>query len=179
MLSDGTLVIDADSHFTERHDLFTELAPEKYKDRVPHVEVVDDVPTWVFDGHPLGHASAGAVIGRDGQKESADLALNHWAIEDTHVGSYDPKVRLGVLDECGIDAQIMFPNTVGLGGQDLGMVDDEDALQGRDRALQRLHGRHPGRLRRPAPRPAVDAGVERRRVRRRDEARRRPRLRAA
>ena len=35
MLSDGTLVIDADSHFTERHDLFTELAPEKYKDRVP------------------------------------------------------------------------------------------------------------------------------------------------
>ncbi len=126
MLSDGTLVIDADSHFTERHDLFTELAPEKYKDRVPHVEVVDDVPTWVFDGHPLGRASAGAVIGRDGLKESADLALNHWGIEDTHVGSYDPKVRLGVLDECGIDAQIMFPNTVGLGGQDLGMVDDED-----------------------------------------------------
>jgi hypothetical protein len=29
MLSDGTLVIDADSHFTERHDLFTELAPAK------------------------------------------------------------------------------------------------------------------------------------------------------
>jgi len=125
MLSDGTLVIDADSHFTERHDLFTELAPAKYKDRVPHVEVVDDVPTWVFDGHPLGRASAGAVIGKDGQKESADLALNHWSIEDTHVGSYDPEVRLGVLDECGIDAQIMFPNTVGLGGQDLGMVDDE------------------------------------------------------
>ena len=44
MLSDGTLVIDADSHFTERHDLFTELAPDKYKDRVPHVEVIDDVP---------------------------------------------------------------------------------------------------------------------------------------
>ena len=54
MLSDGTLVIDADSHFTERHDLFTELAPEKYKDRVPHVETIDDIPTWVFDGHPLG-----------------------------------------------------------------------------------------------------------------------------
>ena len=125
MLSDGTLVIDADSHFTERHDLFTELAPAKYKDRVPYVEAIDDIPTWVFDGHPLGRASAGAVIGKDGQKESADLALNHWSIEDTHVGSYDPKVRLEVLDECGIDAQIMFPNTVGLGGQDLGMVDDQ------------------------------------------------------
>ena len=54
MLSDGTLVIDADSHFTERHDLFTELAPAKYKDRVPRVEEVDGIPTWVFDGHVLG-----------------------------------------------------------------------------------------------------------------------------
>ena len=42
-----------------------------------------------------------------------------------HVGAYDPKVRLGVLDECGIDAQIIFPSTIGLGGQDLGLVDDE------------------------------------------------------
>jgi predicted TIM-barrel fold metal-dependent hydrolase len=41
-----------------------------------------------------------------------------------HVGAYDPKVRLGVLDECGIDAQIIFPSTIGLGGQDLGLADD-------------------------------------------------------
>ena len=38
-----------------------------------------------------------------------------------HVGAWDPVVRLGVLDECGIDAQIIFPSTIGLGGQDLGM----------------------------------------------------------
>ena len=30
-----------------------------------------------------------------------------------------------MLDECGIDAQIIFPSTIGLGGQDLGLVDDE------------------------------------------------------
>jgi uncharacterized protein len=41
-----------------------------------------------------------------------------------HLGAHDPVVRLGVLDECGIDAQIIFPSTIGLGGQDLGMVDD-------------------------------------------------------
>ena len=29
-----------------------------------------------------------------------------------------------MLDECGIDAQIIFPSTIGLGGQDLGMADD-------------------------------------------------------
>jgi predicted TIM-barrel fold metal-dependent hydrolase len=41
-----------------------------------------------------------------------------------HVGAHDPDVRLSVLDECGIDAQVIFPSTIGLGGQDLGMVDD-------------------------------------------------------
>jgi predicted TIM-barrel fold metal-dependent hydrolase len=30
------------------------------------------------------------------------------------------------MDECGIDAQVIFPSTIGLGGQDLGMIEDED-----------------------------------------------------
>lgn len=28
-------------------------------------------------------------------------------------------------DDCGIDAQVIFPSTIGPGGQDLGMVTDE------------------------------------------------------
>ena len=80
----------------------------------------------MFDGHVLGQATAAAVIGRDGKKESADIGLNQWTIDDIHVGAYDPKVRLEVLDECGIDAQVIFPSTIGLGGQDLGMVEDQD-----------------------------------------------------
>jgi uncharacterized protein len=92
---------------------------------VPRVETVDGGPKWVFDGEVFGQATAAGVIGRDGKKESADLALNHWTIDDIHVGAYDPKVRLEVLDECGIDAQVIFPSTVGLGGQDLGRVGDE------------------------------------------------------
>jgi len=124
MLNNDTLIIDADSHWCELPDLFTSAAPAEFKDRVPRIEDIDGMKKWVFDGHVLGQAGAGAVIGRDGTKESADLALNHWSIDDVHVGGYDPKVRLEVLDECGIDAQVIFPNTIGLGGQDLGMVDD-------------------------------------------------------
>jgi len=126
MLDNGTLVIDAYSHWTEPHDLFTRVAPARVRDRVPRVEEVEGIPTWVFDGHVLGQATAAAVIGRDGRKESADIGLNQWSIDDIHVGAYDPKVRLEVLDECGIDAQIIFPSTIGLGGQDLGMVEDQD-----------------------------------------------------
>jgi predicted TIM-barrel fold metal-dependent hydrolase len=118
-------VVDADSHWCEHPELFTRLAPEKYKDRVPHVEDVDGEPKWVFDGHVMGRFSAGGVVARDGSKAPADEALHHWTIEQIHVGAYDPKVRLEVMDECGIDAQVIFPSTIGLGGQDLAFVDDE------------------------------------------------------
>jgi len=118
-------VVDADSHWSEPHDLFTSRAPAALKDRVPRVEEIDGVATWVFDGHPFGRHSAAGVIGRDGHKEEAHTALHEWTHDQVHVGAYDPKVRLEVLDECGIDAQIIFPSTIGLGGQDLGSIDDE------------------------------------------------------
>jgi len=122
---DDVFVFDADSHWSEPADLFTSRAPAAYRNRVPHVEEVDGQPTWVFDGQVLGRHSAAGVIARDGHKEEAEKALFEWAFDEVHVGAYDPKVRLQVLDECGIDAQIIFPSTIGLGGQDLGAVEDE------------------------------------------------------
>jgi predicted TIM-barrel fold metal-dependent hydrolase len=89
------------------------------------VEEVDGQATWVFDGHPVGRHGAAGVIGRDGHKESSYTALYEWPHDEIHVGAYDPKVRLGVMDECGIDAQVIFPSTIGLGGQDLGLVEDQ------------------------------------------------------
>jgi predicted TIM-barrel fold metal-dependent hydrolase len=124
MLED-TFVVDADSHWAEPEDLFTSRAPAAYRDRVPHVEMVDGERMWVFDGQTVGRYSAAGVIGRDGHKEEAHRALFEWGHEEVHVGAWDPKVRLGVLDECGIDAQIIFPSTIGLGGQDLGLSTDE------------------------------------------------------
>jgi predicted TIM-barrel fold metal-dependent hydrolase len=119
-------IVDADSHWSEPPDLFTSRAPAAYVDRVPRVEAVDGALHWVMDGHVVGRYSAAGVIGRDGVKEQAEKALFEWTIDEIHVGAYDPKVRLEVLDECGIDAQIIFPSTIGLGGQDLGGVDDAD-----------------------------------------------------
>ena len=123
--AEGLFVFDADSHWCERPDLFTSRSPTAVRDRMPRVEDVDGQLMWVFDGHPVGRFGAGGVIARDGSKESADIALNQWTIDQIHEGAYDPKVRLGVMDECGIDAQIIYPSTIGLGGQDLGLVDDE------------------------------------------------------
>jgi len=123
--AEGLFVFDADSHWCERPDLFTSRSPAAVRDRMPRVEDVDGQLMWVFDGHPVGRFGAGGVIARDGSKEAADIALNQWTIDQIHEGAYDPKVRLGVMDECGIDAQIIYPSTIGLGGQDLGLADDE------------------------------------------------------
>ncbi len=117
-------VVDADSHWCERPDLFTSEAPAEYRDRVPRVEEVDGQLMWVFDGHPVGKYSAGGVVARDGSKEESEIALHSWTIDQIHEGAYDPKVRLQVMDDCGIDAQVIFPSTIGLGGQGLAMVDD-------------------------------------------------------
>jgi predicted TIM-barrel fold metal-dependent hydrolase len=118
-------IVDADSHWSEHPELFTRRAPAKYKDRVPHVEDVDGERMWVFDGHSMGHAYAGAVVGRDGSKSSSASVLEEWTIDDVHMGAYDPKVRLQLMDKFGIDAQLIFPSTIGLGGQDLAFVEDE------------------------------------------------------
>ena len=121
-----SFVVDADSHWCEHPDLFTSIAPASIRDRVPRVEEVDGQKMWVFDGHPMGRFSAGGVVGRDGEKAAADLALHHWDHEEIHRGAWDPEVRLQVMDESGIDAQVIFPSTIGLGGQGFNAASDRD-----------------------------------------------------
>jgi predicted TIM-barrel fold metal-dependent hydrolase len=119
-------VLDADSHWSEPADLFTKRAPAALQDRVPHHEEIDGQRMWVMDGVPIGGAGAGAVIGKDGEKWPSEIGLREWHVEDAHEGAYDPVARLGVLDRFGIDAQVIFPSTIGLVGQDLGKVADQD-----------------------------------------------------
>src|SRR5205085_9950849 len=112
-------VIDAGTHLTERHDLWTSRAPAKWKDRVPHVTKVDGAATWVVEGEVLGRAGAGGVIDKHGNKGRSFEGLYEWEIEQAHVAAYDPRARVELMDEIGVWAQIVFPGVVGLGGQGL------------------------------------------------------------
>jgi len=116
---DHLRVIDADTHLTEAHDLWTSRAPAVLKDRVPHVEDVDGVATWVVEGAVLGRAGGGGVVGRDGSKINAQKGLFEWTIDDVHQGAYDPRARLEMMDQVGVWAEVLFPNVIGLGGQGL------------------------------------------------------------
>jgi predicted TIM-barrel fold metal-dependent hydrolase len=118
-------VIDADTHLTERHDLWTRRAPAEMKDRMPHVTEVDGQATWVIGDAVLGRAGAGGVVDKRNVKGRSFEALYEWDIDKVHEAAYDPVARVELMDEMGIWAQIIFPNVVGLGGQNIaGAVED-------------------------------------------------------
>jgi predicted TIM-barrel fold metal-dependent hydrolase len=126
---DQVKVIDADTHLTEAHDLWTSRAPAKWKDRMPHVARIDGAAQWVVDGEILGRAGAGGVIDREGVKGRSFEGLYEWEIEQAHVAAYDPVARVELMDDIGIWAQIVFPGVVGLGGQGLASVVQDEALR--------------------------------------------------
>ncbi len=127
---EGLRVVDADTHLTEAHDLWTKRAPAAYRDRVPHVEPgADGRPTWIVDDNELGFAGGGGVIARDGSKGRAAEALFEWTLDRIHVAAYDPVARLEVMDDSGIWAQVTFPNAIGLGGQGLSSKVDDERLR--------------------------------------------------
>jgi len=113
-------VIDVDAHLTERHDLFTSRAPTGYEDRMPHVEQIDGRDMWVIEGKAFGKAGSGGTIDHDNVKHPYSVSQGgSWGIEDVNPAAWDPHERLALMDELGLDAQVLYPNAIGLGGQNL------------------------------------------------------------
>jgi len=123
-LPDDVLIIDTDTHLTEPPDLWTSRAPAKYKQRVPRVEQIDGRDTWVFDGVVLGMAGSASAIDREGTKMYG-MSFIGLGYDGIHPGAWRIEPRVALMDELGIWAQIVYPNTFGFGGQRF--IDMEDA----------------------------------------------------
>jgi predicted TIM-barrel fold metal-dependent hydrolase len=121
----GVTVIDADTHVSEVHDLWTSRATARYKDRVPQVKSVNGELAWVIDGDKrMGPAMAACCIRRDGAK-SIGMELTKWTFDEIFEGAYDVEARLAYMDGAGIHAQIAYPNLLGFGNQKSMGVDPE------------------------------------------------------
>jgi predicted TIM-barrel fold metal-dependent hydrolase len=125
-LFEDVCIIDADTHLTEPHDLWTSRAPAAFRERLPQV-VVDEngTPLWVVDGVVVGKAGGAAVVKADGSKVFGTqfFGLN---IEDVHAGAYSAVDRVATMDDWGIWAQVIYPNTFGLGGQTFAKLPDPE-----------------------------------------------------
>jgi len=121
---EGVCVIDADTHLTEPHDLWTSRAPQALRERVPRVEQVDGRPTWIVDGEGVWPARGATAIRRDGSKARG---TEFFSLErdEIHTGAYTLPDRLATMDEQGIWGQIVYPNAFGFGGQAFLRIADE------------------------------------------------------
>ena len=113
----GVHVIDADTHITEVHDLWTSRATPGYRDRVPQVKEVNGELAWYIDGDQrMGPAQTSCCIRKDGTK-GYGYDLGKMTIEEVFEGAFDIEARLAYMDAAGISAQIAYPNLLGFGNQ--------------------------------------------------------------
>ena len=118
-------IVDADTHLTEPHDLWTSRAPASFRDRVPRVVDDNGVPMWIVDGVQISKAGGAAVVKADGSKVFGTQFFG-LTIEDVHAGAYSITDRIATMDELGIWAQVIYPNTFGLGGQTFAKLADPE-----------------------------------------------------
>jgi predicted TIM-barrel fold metal-dependent hydrolase len=122
---EGIKVVDADTHLSEAHDLWTSRAPARLRNRVPRVKPVDGGLMWIIDEDiSLGVVSASSALHKSGRK-SVGNEFFQWQNDDVDPGSYDLGFRLKAMDAMGVYAQIVYPNVLGFGGQRSFLVDAE------------------------------------------------------
>lgn len=121
----GVHLVDADTHISEWDDLWTSRAPARLRDRVPQIKIVNGAPAWVIDGDKLmGVKSAVSSIYKDGSK-AIGVGFKDWQIKDVIPAAYNCKARVEFMDNNGFQAQIVYPNVLGFGGQAAARLDPE------------------------------------------------------
>ena len=118
-------VIDVDTHISEPVDLWTSRAPAKYADRVPTVIDTPGGLYWSVDGVMLGKALGGSVITHDRVKVPGPGFIG-WPAGSNDPSASDMGARLEVMDEMGIYAQILYPNSAGFGSQAFAKIADAE-----------------------------------------------------
>jgi predicted TIM-barrel fold metal-dependent hydrolase len=105
-------VIDADSHVTERADVWTSRVPRKYAELVPRVDLHPKTGHhhWRIGDHWFWPVTGG-LLTQAGWHEY--MPLGPWEYEDVDPAAFNAPDRLKKMDDYGIDIQILYPNIVG------------------------------------------------------------------
>ena len=107
-LTNDIKIVDVDTHFSERPDLWTARLPESMKSRAPYIKRVGAMDYWHI-GEQLISPGGACVIDKKRNKTLGRLSLP--TIDQIHPAAYDTKERLKFMDDMGIWAQICYPNS--------------------------------------------------------------------
>jgi uncharacterized protein len=104
---DEIQIIDADTHLVEPPDLWTSRLPAHFGDLIPHVKWDPDVgeEAWFIGDQRMAPVASAAQAG---WPEFPPDHPRRWS--DADPVTWDPKLRLGRMDQYGIHAQILYPN---------------------------------------------------------------------
>ncbi|MDD2858332.1 MAG: amidohydrolase family protein [Candidatus Nanopelagicales bacterium] len=113
-------IIDGDSHFSEPADLWTSRAPASYRDRMPKWERVNGQTVWTIDGK-FWCGIGGSTINKNMEKVLGTLSL---PVEDIADDAWTVKGRLNIMDQQGVYAEVLFPNSIGFASNAVMSIDD-------------------------------------------------------
>ena len=124
------MIIDADTHVDEPHDLWTQRMSPSWGTLVPHIRRDEStgVDHWFVGDHRLGASTHSTMMPGD----DPDLPVR-WphqypnvpqSMGDVHPSAYDAGRRVKVMDRFGIQAAAVYPNTNFVSVSMHAMVDD-------------------------------------------------------
>lgn len=118
-------IIDVDTHVVEPPDLWTSRVASKWGDRRPHVKWDEQaqLEMWFVGDRPINGVGTPAMAG---WTEYPPLHPRTWS--DINPVLWDAEKRLTLMDEYGVQSQVLYPNLLLFNGRDF--VDaDERSLQ--------------------------------------------------
>lgn len=148
MKIDDMILVSIDDHVIEPPDVFENHLPEKYRDRGPRFERLDNgVDQWVFQGEVMGTVGLGATASWPRSEWSFDPV----GLAEMRPGCYDVHQRIRDMNANGVLASLNFPTAAGFAGAWLAGMPDRElsaiAISAyNDWQIDELAGAYPGRI---------------------------------
>jgi predicted TIM-barrel fold metal-dependent hydrolase len=120
-------IFDIDTHYAEPPDLWTSRAPARFKDKVLHVRTnANGEEAWYIEDRQVAMIGP-SVIGADMKKRLGTATVPTFAAM-ARAASY-PQERLIYMDSYGCGSQIVYPNVIGFGAQQLMRMSSDMSLR--------------------------------------------------
>ena len=127
-MSRGLRFVDADGHILEHPSGMVDYAPQRWRDRIWHIETDDQGVEWLhYDGHvtPANRLASAGTAGLS-DEDRARAFRGELRYTEVRPAAYEAKARLQDMDTDGIDVAILYP-TMLLGLQAIRDIDFAEA----------------------------------------------------